>query len=72
MRKSRNRGNGDGGDFDKNGGRASVMQRVISDVGAAVYESFTGRPLPPPARPARRAVRVVKIAPVENPPSPQP
>jgi hypothetical protein len=31
------------------------MQKVISDVGAAVYESFTGTPLPPPARPARRA-----------------
>jgi len=41
--------------FVMNGGRASAMQKVISDVGAAVYESFTGRPLPPPSRPARRA-----------------
>ena len=41
--------------FVMNGGRASAMQKVISDVGAAVYESFTGTPLPPPARPARRA-----------------
>jgi beta-lactamase class A len=41
--------------FVMNGGRASAMQKVISDVGAAVYESFTGTALPPPARPARRA-----------------
>jgi len=31
------------------------MERVISDIGAAVYESFTGKTLPPPAKPARRA-----------------
>ena len=40
--------------FVMNGGRAGAMERVISDIGAAVYESFTGMTLPPPAKPARR------------------
>ena len=40
--------------FVMNGGRVAAMQKVISDIGAAVYESFTGKTLPPPARPARR------------------
>jgi beta-lactamase class A len=55
--------------FVMNGGSASSMQKVISNISAAVYESFTGKPLPPPAR---RAVHVVKKAAVETPPSPQP
>jgi len=41
--------------FVMNGGRAGAMERVISDIGAAVYESFTGKTLPPPAKAARRA-----------------
>jgi beta-lactamase class A len=41
--------------FVMNGGRAAAMEKVISDVGAAVYESFTGKTLPPPAKPSRRA-----------------
>jgi beta-lactamase class A len=44
--------------FVMNGKNASAMQHVISDIGAAVYESFTGAPLPPPvvkSRPAGRA-----------------
>jgi beta-lactamase class A len=43
--------------FVMNGGGPATMQKVISDLGAAVYESFTGKPLPPPSakkRPARR------------------
>ena len=36
--------------FVMNGGGAAAMQKVISDLGAAVYESFTGKPLPPPAQ----------------------
>jgi beta-lactamase class A len=42
--------------FVMNGGSAAAMQKVISDLGAAVYESFTGKPLPPPSvkRPVRR------------------
>ena len=55
--------------FVMNGGSASSMQKVISNISAAVYESFTGKPLPPPAR---RTVRAVKRAAVEKPPSPQP
>ena len=43
--------------FVANGGGARTMQRVISDLSAAVYESFTGRALTPPARPARLAAR---------------
>jgi hypothetical protein len=48
--------------FVMNGGGAATMQKVISDVGAAVYESFTGQLLPPSARAAtgRRAARPVK------------
>jgi beta-lactamase class A len=41
--------------FVMNGGRVAAMQKVISDVGAAVYESFTGKTLPPTAKPASRA-----------------
>jgi beta-lactamase class A len=40
--------------FVMNGGGPATMQKVISDLGAAVYESFTGKPLPPPARRAGR------------------
>jgi beta-lactamase class A len=53
--------------FMMNGGRAIRMQTVISDLGAAVYESFTGKPLPAPAIPVRRAARVVRIRPVSEP-----
>ena len=53
--------------FVMNGGRAVAMQKVISDIGAAVYESFTGKALPPPAKPVRRAVSVRR-----NSPTPQP
>jgi beta-lactamase class A len=49
--------------FVMNGGRAGAMERVISDIGAAVYESFTGKTLPPPAKPARRAASSVKKRP---------
>jgi len=46
--------------FVMNGGRPAAMQKVISDLGAAVYESFTGKALPTKpdkrARPARPAV----------------
>ncbi|HEY3044241.1 MAG TPA: serine hydrolase [Vicinamibacterales bacterium] len=40
--------------FVMNGGGPATMQKVISDLGAAVYESFTGKALPPPARRASR------------------
>jgi beta-lactamase class A len=40
--------------FVMNGGGPATMQKVISDLGAAVYESFTGKTLPPPARRAGR------------------
>jgi beta-lactamase class A len=33
---------------------------MISDLGAAVYESFTGNALPPPVGPARRAAGIKK------------
>jgi beta-lactamase class A len=49
--------------FVMNGGRATAMERVIANVGAAVYESFTGTPLPPRvANPSavRRAVTLLK------------
>jgi beta-lactamase class A len=46
--------------FVTNGGRASAMQRVISDLGAVVFESFTGKLLPPPAKPARPARRAAR------------
>jgi beta-lactamase class A len=61
--------------FVMNGGRASAMQKVIADIGAAVYESFTGKPLPPPAKPARgAAVRKTSVtkATAANPPSLRP
>jgi beta-lactamase class A len=49
--------------FVMNGGSAAAMQRVIADVGAAVYESFTGTSLPAPlvkSKGIRRAVKLVK------------
>jgi beta-lactamase class A len=49
--------------FVMNGGGAATMERVISDLGAAVYESFTGKPLPRPATSARRAARIVQKRP---------
>jgi beta-lactamase class A len=49
--------------FVMNGGRAGAMEKVISDVGAAVYESFTGKTLPPPAKPPRRAARNIRKRP---------
>ena len=49
--------------FVMNGGRAGAMEKVISDIGAAVYESFTGKTLPPPAKPARRAAPIMKKRP---------
>ena len=49
--------------FVMNGGRAGAMERVIADIGAAVYESFTGKTLPPPAKPARRAALKKRSAP---------
>jgi beta-lactamase class A len=52
--------------FVMNGGGAIRMQTVISDLGAAVYESFTGKPLPVPELP-RRAARVARIRPASQP-----
>jgi beta-lactamase class A len=49
--------------FVMNGGGVASMQKTISDVGVAVYESLTGKRLPPPAKPSkpgRRALKVVK------------
>jgi beta-lactamase class A len=34
--------------FVMNGGRVNAMQRVIAEIAAAAYESFTGKLLPPP------------------------
>jgi beta-lactamase class A len=42
--------------FVMNGGRVTAMQNVIADISAAAYESFTGRPLPPP-KPVKVAVK---------------
>jgi hypothetical protein len=55
--------------FVMNGWRAAAMQKVIADVGAAVYESFTGTALPPPVakpRAVRRAAKPVEIKPVKK------
>jgi beta-lactamase class A len=51
--------------FVMNGGGAVAMQRVISDVGVAVFESFTGKSLPPAVkiRPARRGASVPRRRP---------
>ena len=49
--------------FVMNGGRVGAMQKVISDLGAAVYESFTGKPLPPSlvkSEPVRRAAKGIR------------
>ena len=35
--------------FVMNGGHVSRMQNAIAEIAAASYESFTGKPLPPPA-----------------------
>lgn len=46
-----------------NGARSAATERVIAEMAAAVYESFTGKPLPPPEKPRRPAVkRAVKNA----------
>jgi beta-lactamase class A len=45
--------------FVMNGGSVARMQRVISDLSAAAYESFTGQPLPEPRRKGPSAKRGV-------------
>jgi beta-lactamase class A len=37
--------------FVMNGGRVTAMQQTIAQLGGAAFEFFTGRPLPPPAKP---------------------
>jgi len=48
--------------FVMNGGSVAAMQKVISDLGAAVYESFTGKALPPPQRKATPVRRLATAA----------
>jgi beta-lactamase class A len=38
-------------------GRASAMQRTIARLSGATFEFFTGKPLPPPVKPAKAASR---------------
>lgn len=41
--------------FVMNGQRPAAMQRTIATLSGAAFEFFTGRPLPPPAKPKRPA-----------------
>jgi hypothetical protein len=41
--------------FAMNGVRVHRMEQTIARLGAASYEFFTGRSLPPPAKPVQRA-----------------
>jgi hypothetical protein len=43
--------------FTMNGTRVSPMERTIAGVGGAVFEFFTGKPLPPPPKPKPAAGR---------------
>jgi beta-lactamase class A len=43
--------------FTTNGARPAATQHAIAEMAAAAYEAFTGKPLPPPEKPTKRAIR---------------
>jgi beta-lactamase class A len=53
--------------FVMNGRGAATMQKVIADVAAVTYESFTGQVLQPPARPVKRATQQAGKPPAQLP-----
>jgi beta-lactamase class A len=43
--------------FTANGARAAATEHAIAEMAAEAYETFTGKPLPPPEKPKRQAVK---------------
>jgi hypothetical protein len=43
-----------------NGSRATAMQQTIAQLSGAAFEFFTGKPLPPPAKVAKRPAKTPK------------
>jgi beta-lactamase class A len=48
--------------FVADGSRVAAMERTIAQLGAAAFEFFTGKPLPPPPPPRRPRLRATRIA----------
>lgn len=53
--------------FVMNGRGAATMQKIIADVGAVTYESFTGQALPPPVKAVKSATRPSSTPPTQLP-----